>query len=92
MQLTAFANNIVERALNKAMLNRRNALFCKTLNGAPELAICSMSLIHTCELNVANPFDYLTGLAETRRGVEAKTIGVDAVELSRAQLGQPAAA
>ena len=27
-------NNIVERALKKAILNRKNALFYKTLNGA----------------------------------------------------------
>src|SRR5216684_2971204 len=54
-------NNIVERALKKAILNRRNALFYKTLNGAA-VGDLFMSLIHTCELNGANPFDYLTEL------------------------------
>jgi transposase len=54
-------NNIVERALKKAILNRRNALFYKTLNGAG-VGDLFMSLIHTCELNGANPFDYLTEL------------------------------
>jgi transposase len=54
-------NNIVERALKKAMLNRKNALFYKTLNGAG-VGDLFMSLIHTCELNQANPFDYLTEL------------------------------
>src|ERR1700758_4968336 len=54
-------NNIVERALKKAILNRRNALFYKTLNGAT-VGDLFMSLIHTCELNGANPFDYLTEL------------------------------
>jgi transposase len=54
-------NNIVERALKKAILNRRNALFYKTLNGA-YTGDLFMSLIHTCELNRANPFDYLTEL------------------------------
>lgn len=54
-------NNIVERALKKAILNRRNALFYKTLNGA-HTGDLFMSLIHTCELNRANPFDYLTEL------------------------------
>jgi transposase len=54
-------NNIVERALKKAILNRKNALFYKTLNGAG-VGDLFMSLIHTCELNGANPFDYLTGL------------------------------
>ena len=54
-------NNIVERSLKKAILNRRNALFYKTLNGA-RVGDLFMSLIHTCELNGANPFDYLTEL------------------------------
>jgi transposase len=59
-------NNIVERALKKAILNRKNALFYKTLNGAG-VGDLFMSLIHTCELNGANPFDYLT---ELQRHVE----------------------
>jgi transposase len=54
-------NNIVERALKKAILNRKNALFYRTLNGAG-VGDLFMSLIHTCELNGANPFDYLTEL------------------------------
>jgi hypothetical protein len=54
-------NNIVERVLKKAILNRKNALFYKTLNGAG-VGDLFMSLIHTCELNGANPFDYLTEL------------------------------
>lgn len=62
-------NNIVERALKKAILNRKNALFYKTLNGAG-VGDLFMSLIHTCELNGANPFDYLTELQ--RHGEELK--------------------
>ena len=54
-------NNIVERALKKAILNRKNGLFYQTLNGA-HVGDLFMSLIHTCELNGANPFDYLTEL------------------------------
>ena len=54
-------NNLVERALKKAILNRKNALFYKTLNGAG-VGDLFMSLIHTCELNGANPSDYLTEL------------------------------
>ena len=53
--------NIVERALKKAILHRRNSLFYKTENGA-DVGDLFMSLIHTCELNEANPFDYLTEL------------------------------
>jgi transposase len=54
-------NNVVERALKKAILHRKNALFYKTMNGA-RVGDLFMSLIHTCELNKINPFDYLTEL------------------------------
>src|SRR5215813_7956812 len=54
-------NNLVERALKKAILHRKNALFYKTMNGA-RVGDLFMSLIHTCELNRVNPFDYLTEL------------------------------
>jgi transposase len=54
-------SNLVERALKKAILHRKNSLFYKTLNGAAAGDLF-MSLIHTCELNGANPFDYLTEL------------------------------
>jgi transposase len=54
-------NNVVERALKKAILHRKNALFYKTMNGA-RVGDLFMSLIHTCELNRINPFDYLTEL------------------------------
>ncbi len=53
--------NIVERALKKSILHRKNSLFYKTQTGA-EVGDLFMSLIHTCELNGANPFDYLTAL------------------------------
>ena len=54
-------NNVCERALKKAILHRKNAYFYKTLNGA-RVGDLFMSLIHTCELNEVNPFDYLTQL------------------------------
>ena len=54
-------NNICERALKKAILHRKNALFYKTENGA-RVGDAFMSLIHTCELSGADPFDYLTVL------------------------------
>ncbi len=54
-------NNIAERMLKKAILHRKNALFYKTMNGA-RVGDLFMSLIHTCELNKVNPFDYLTEL------------------------------
>jgi hypothetical protein len=40
---------------------RKNALFFKTPNGA-HVGDLFMSLIHTCELEGANPFQYLTAL------------------------------
>jgi transposase len=56
-------NNICERALKKAILHRKNSLFYKTENGA-RVGDLFMSLIHTCELSGANPFDYLTQLQQ----------------------------
>lgn len=54
-------NNVCERALKKTILHRKNSYFYKTQNGA-RVGDLFMSLIHTCELNGVNPFDYLTEL------------------------------
>ncbi len=54
-------NNICERALKKAILHRKNALFYKTEKGAC-VADRAMSLIYTAELEGVDPFDYLTEL------------------------------
>ena len=54
-------NNITERALKKAILHRKNALFYKTLNGA-RVGDIFMGLIYTAELNGVAPFDYLAPL------------------------------
>ena len=54
-------NNIVERALKRAVLHRKNALFYRTLNGA-QVGDLFMSLIHTCQLCGANSFEYLIEL------------------------------
>jgi transposase len=56
-------NNVCERALKRAVLHRKNALFYRTLNGA-EVGDLFMSVIHTCELCGVNSFDYL---AEAQR-------------------------
>ena len=58
---TPLDNNLVERALKRAVLHRKNALFYRTLNGA-QVGDLFMSLIHTCQLCGANSFDYLTEL------------------------------
>ena len=54
-------NNVCEQALKKAILHRKNSYFYKTENGA-HVGDLFMSLIHTCELNGVNPYDYLTEL------------------------------
>jgi transposase len=54
-------NNICEQALKKAILHRKNALFYKTCHGA-HVGDVFMSMIYTCELCGANPFDYLSEL------------------------------
>ncbi len=54
-------NNLVERALKRAVLHRKNALFYRTLNGA-QVGDLFMSLIHTCQLCGTNSFDYMIEL------------------------------
>jgi len=63
-------NNVCERALKKAILHRKNSLFFRSQRGA-EVGDIHMSLIHTCELCGANPFDYLTQLRRNAAAVEA---------------------
>src|ERR1035438_5905173 len=58
---THSSGNIAERALKKSILHRKNSLFYKNRNGA-QMGDLFMSLIHTCELNHVNPFDYLNEL------------------------------
>lgn len=51
-------NNICERILKKAILNRKNSLFYKTEHGAL-IGDIFMSLIQTCAMNGENPYNYL---------------------------------
>jgi hypothetical protein len=53
------------------VLHRKNALFYKTLHGA-EVGDVLMSLIHTCQLCDANPFDYLTEVQRHIRELAAE--------------------
>jgi hypothetical protein len=61
-------NNICERALKKAILHRKNALFYKTTNGA-RVGDVFMSLIHTAELNDIAAFPYLVALQRHHQAV-----------------------
>ena len=63
-------NNIAERALKRAVLHRKNALFYRTLHGA-QVGDLFMSLIHTCHLCGANSFEYLTELQRHARELAA---------------------
>ena len=54
-------NNLCERALKKAILHRKNALFYKTEKGA-RVGDLFMSLTYTAELAGVSAFDYLTEL------------------------------
>lgn len=56
-------NNVAEQGLKKAILHRGNSLSYKTLHGAG-IGDIHMSLIHTCELNRINPFEYLRALQQ----------------------------
>jgi len=64
-------NNLCEQMLKKAILNRKNALFYKTRNGA-WVGDLFMSLIYTTELSGGNPFDYLTALLEHEEEVQSR--------------------
>lgn len=64
-------NNLCERALKKAILHRKNSLFYKTDYGA-RVGDVYMSLIHTCDLNGADPFDYLTQLQRHAKEARAQ--------------------
>jgi transposase len=61
-------NNVCERALKTAILHRKNSFSYKTIRGARTGDIF-MSLIHTCQLNGVNPFDYLMALQNNAEAV-----------------------
>jgi len=63
-------NNTSERALKKAILHRKNALFYRTLAGA-HVGDVFMSLIHTAELNDVAPFEYLVALQRNAAALAA---------------------
>jgi transposase len=56
-------NNLCEQLLKRSILHRKNSLFYKTENCA-YIGDLFMSLIHTCNLQDVNPFEYLTALQQ----------------------------
>ncbi len=61
-------NNFCDRALKRAILHRKTALFYRTGNGA-WVGDPFMGLIHTAELSGADPFDYLVTLLRQAKRV-----------------------
>jgi hypothetical protein len=61
-------NNICERALKLAVLNRKNSLFYKTERGAATGDVL-MSVIETCRLNHVNVWEYLLTVVSNQRAV-----------------------
>lgn len=61
-------NNICERALKLVVLHRKNSLSYKTERGA-KVGDVFMTLIHTCQLNSINPFDYMMALVKNAEAV-----------------------
>jgi hypothetical protein len=64
-------NNLVERSLKMAILNRKNAYFYKTQNGA-DVGDIFMSIIQTCKFTNVNAFEYLTRLQKHSARVKEK--------------------
>jgi transposase len=64
------SNNLCERILKRAILNRKNSYFFRTQNGASVADVC-MTLIQTAEMSHKNPFHYLTTLLKHREQVAA---------------------
>lgn len=52
---------LVEQAIKMLVLGRKNFLFYRTEHGA-FIGDMFMSIIHTCNLNGINPFEYITAL------------------------------
>jgi hypothetical protein len=63
-------NNLAERALKRAVLLRKNALFYKNEHGASVGAILQ-SLIETCRLNGVSAWEYLLALMRNRSEARA---------------------
>jgi transposase len=61
-------NNITERALKKAIQQRRNSLFYRSQHGAG-IGDMYTSLIHNAELHGENPFEYLTAIQRHAKAV-----------------------
>jgi transposase len=64
-------SNVVERSIRPIALNRKNALFAGSEDGAEHWAVIA-SLIETCKLNAVDPQHYLTDII-TRSSIAIPT-------------------
>ena len=70
MEGVPVSNNDNERMMKTVQRNRKNAFFFKTQEGA-RIADVLMSIIETCMLNKANPYDYMVVLQQHKDEVMA---------------------
>jgi transposase len=61
-------NNVVERALKHAILNRKNAYFFRSELGA-RIGDIHISILATCAENKVHPFDYYVALLKNKQAV-----------------------
>jgi len=61
-------NNDAERLIKQAVRNRKNAYFYRNETGA-KIGDILMSMMETCILNGANPWEYLTAVQEYQKDV-----------------------
>lgn len=62
------SNNANERLIKRSVLNRKNAYFFKTEQGA-DIADALLSVIETCVLNQVNPYNYLIAIQQNKERV-----------------------
>lgn len=63
-------NNVIERALKVAIMNRKNAMFYRTSYSA-QIGGMHTSIVYTCELNNVNPYHYLIALQTNTAAIQA---------------------
>ena len=80
-------NNEAERVLKRFVLFRKNSLFYKTLHGALIGGIL-MSLIESCRLNHANPWEYLLTLMRNREEARSNPAAYLPWSYRRAEVGE----
>jgi transposase len=71
MKGVPLSNNADERLIKRAVLNRKNGYFFKTLEGA-RIGDIILSVVETCGLNGVNPLDYMVAVQSHEQDVRDK--------------------